>query len=68
MSKRKEDIVVIDDGGFAVFDDDADLDGDESSDELRDLIRASEERKRLSRHPQKSGKLAPKSWGAGIPL
>ena len=64
MSKRKEDTVVFPEGGFVVLDDDADPDGDESSEELNDLIRTGEERKRLSRHPQRSGKFAPKSWGA----
>ena len=63
MSRGKNDEVVVSSGEFVVLDDESGLGKHELSDELMELTRTREEKENLQRHPQRHGKLAPKTWG-----
>jgi len=57
---RDEELVVISDGNYPTRKPGRD---DEIADELQELLRLEKDRKAMRRHPQRVGRLAPKSWG-----
>lgn len=68
MHKQKKDLVLIRDGDFEVFDAEeiTDIPEEEDTDateEVFKLLRSDKDRKALKGHSQRSGRMAPKSWG-----